>query len=217
MEHMHKKQLFLPCKGHGGWRPNAGRPTGSRVTHHGRDVLDARHPVHLVWRTLPDVPSLRRNVLYPRVVAAIRRVCEREDFRIVHACVLGNHLHLIAECDSAEELGRAMLSLGTSIAMRVNRITGHRGAVFQDRYFVRQLRTPTEVARAVTYVVGNEKHHGFELRAPLPLAQPMTWLLREGWKRVRTSAGDAAGIDLGRPRADEGSRPDDARAGVAVP
>jgi REP element-mobilizing transposase RayT len=66
----------------------------------------------LVWRTRDDVPSLRRNALYPQVVGAVRRSSERQDFRIVYACVLGNHLHLIAECESAEALGRAMSSLG---------------------------------------------------------------------------------------------------------
>ena len=210
---MRKKQLSFPCKGHGGWRPNAGRPNGTRVTHHGRDEVDARHPVHLVWRAMEDVPSLRRNAVYPKVVAVIRKKCKREDFRIVYACVLGNHLHLVAECDSAEALSRGMASLGTSIAMRVNRITGHRGAVFQDRYFVRELRTPTEVARAVAYVVGNEKHHGFEQRAPPPLAPPATWLLCEGWKRVGSTG---EGIDLGRPRPSPGSGEDDAHP-AAVP
>jgi REP element-mobilizing transposase RayT len=75
------------------------------VTHHGRGDLDARHPVHLVWRTADDVPSLRRNAVYPKVVGALRRMSETDDFRIVYACVLGNHLHLIGECDSAEALG----------------------------------------------------------------------------------------------------------------
>jgi len=195
---MQKKQLSFPCKGHGGWRPNAGRPNGTRVTHHGRDEVDARHPVHLVWRTMEDVPSLRRNAVYPKVIAAIRRRCKRADFRIVYACVRGNHLHLVAECDSAEALARGMASLGTSIAMRLNRVTGHRGAVFQDRYFVRELRIPTEVARAVAYVVGNEKHHGFEHRAPPALAPPVTWLLSEGWKRVASTGTELIWADLAR-------------------
>jgi REP element-mobilizing transposase RayT len=182
---MSKKQLSLPCKGRGGWRPNAGRPRGSGVAHHGRDTIDKRHPVHLIWRTADDVPSLRRNAVYPKVTAALRRYSERQDFRIVFACVLGNHLHLIGECDSEGSLAQAMRSLGTSIAMRVNRATDHRGAVFDDRYFVRPLRTPTEVARAVTYVLDNEKHHGFERRDLLAFAAPQTWLLSAGWKRGR--------------------------------
>jgi hypothetical protein len=64
--------------------------------------------------------------------------------------------------------------------MRVNRATGHCGAVFAERYFVRQLHTATEVARAVAYVPGNERQHGFEQREPLILAKPETWLLRRG-------------------------------------
>lgn len=182
---MKKRQLSFPCKGRGGWRPNAGRPRGSGVTHHGRDNLDKRHPVHLIWRTVDDAPLLRRNAAYPKVVAALRRYSEREDFRIVFACVLGNHLHLLGECQSEAALTHAMLCLGTSIAMRVNRATGHRGPLFDDRYFVRPLRTPTEVARAVAYVLDNERHHRFEARDLLGFAQPGTWLLRAGWKRAR--------------------------------
>ena len=36
----------FPAKGMGDWRPNAGRPAGSRVRHHGREELEPRHPVH---------------------------------------------------------------------------------------------------------------------------------------------------------------------------
>jgi len=44
----------------------------------------------------------------------------------------------------------------------------------------------------VAYVLGNEKHHGFEPRGPLRLAEPATWLLREGWKRATSGARGAA-------------------------
>ena len=190
--------MSLPCKGRGGWRPGAGRPGGSKATHHGREALQARFPVHLVWRTAEGVPSLRRNAVYPRVVGAVRGMSEGNGFRFVYASILGNHMHLLAECESAEALGRAMLALGTSIAMRVNRATGHRGAVFADRYFVRDLRTPTEVARAISYVRGNEEHHGMEARPQIQLAEPATWLLRDGWRRGRAMF--EREIDLGRPR-----------------
>jgi len=51
---MQKKQLSFPWQRAGGWRPNAGRPNGTRVTHHGRDEVDARIPCTWCgarWRT----------------------------------------------------------------------------------------------------------------------------------------------------------------------
>ena len=191
---MASTQLSFPCKGRGGWRPNAGRPNGKRISRHAREEVDPRHPVHLVWRANDDVPSMRGNRLYDVVVEALRRRSERAGFRVVYACVLGNHLHLLGECDSVAALGRGMAALGTSVAMRVNRATDHRGAVFEDRYFVRSLGTPTEVARAMNYVIDNARHHGIEVREPLRFAAPRTWLLREGWRRGVSDVGQLEGL-----------------------
>jgi hypothetical protein len=49
----------------------------------------------------------------------------------------------------------------------------------------------------VAYVLGNEKHHGFEQRDPLILAAPQTWLLREGWMRARIHARQPPAPDAG--------------------
>jgi hypothetical protein len=114
-------------------------------------------------------------------VAALRRYSEREDFRIVFACVPGNHLHLLGECESEDSLTHAMLCLGTSIAMRVNP-----GPLFHDRCFVRPLRTSTEVARAIAYVSAT-RNTTRSRPATCSLAPPETWLLRSGWKRGRSA------------------------------
>jgi hypothetical protein len=77
---------------------------------------------------------------------------------------------------------------------------GARGRVFADRFHERILRSPTEVANVVKYVLGNaHKHHGWRaavdpfssanmmLDDPIeggpPWARPECWLLRVGWKR----------------------------------
>ena len=87
---------------------------------------------------------------------------------------------------------------------------GRKGAVFADRYHSRPLRTPTEVRRALVYVLGNARKHlaalGYRLsphyidecssaawftgwavppRPPPtdpPVAPARTWLLSTGWR-----------------------------------
>jgi hypothetical protein len=72
------------------------------------------------------------------------------------------------------------------------------GPVFADHYHAHLLKTPTEVARAVAYVLGNYLHHfpaaavGEHWRDPFSsdvrfdlVARPRTWLLSVGWKRAR--------------------------------
>jgi hypothetical protein len=56
-------------------------------------------------------------------------------------------------------LGRLFQSLGISFAKRVNLKLGRTGAVLLDRYHQHVLKTPTEVRRALAYVLTNQGRH----------------------------------------------------------
>jgi putative transposase len=115
--------------------------------------------------------------------------------RLVRFTVSSNHLHLIVEADDSGALTRGMQGLCIRLAKALNALLDRRGRIFADHYRSHLLLTPTEVARALTYVRTNaEKHYGErgvdyfssdhagwkEL-----LAAPSTWLLNDGWKRAR--------------------------------
>jgi REP element-mobilizing transposase RayT len=129
----------------------------------------------------------------------MRRDCFRKargrfGMRLVEFSVLGNHLHLVVEADSSEALSRGMQGLGIRIACALNAVLGRRGTVFADHYDARLLSTPTELARAIRYVVQNAAHHYgergtdfFSSRAPDAgevLIAPKGWLLTAGWRRA---------------------------------
>jgi hypothetical protein len=93
--------------------------------------------------------------------------------------------------------------LAVRMARRLNRMMDRRGDVFADRYHAHQLRSPTEVARAIAYVLGNffvhARRRGEQVAesvdpfcsaandaVAVPLTSPArTWLLSVGWKRAR--------------------------------
>jgi len=196
-------QLSFPCRGRGGFRPGSGRKRGRRVTHHGRELLRRRIPLHVIWRTRTNVRSLRGKRLWRQIRESFRRCCEKAGFRLVHFSVQGTHIHMIVEADDLAALSRGMQGLGVSIAKRINLASQRHGAVFDDRFFSRQLRTPREVANAVEYVLHNQTRHlqrqGLEVpAAPDPFTSEMfrdadpplvvaaeTWLLRVGYLRTR--------------------------------
>ena len=88
---------------------------------------------------------------------------------------------------------------------------GRKGQVIPDRYHATILTTPTQVRRALCYVLHNAKKHGLRLpqgadpfstaawfdgwreelvlskrlAAVRPFKKAGTWLLRLGWKRAR--------------------------------
>ncbi len=215
---MRHGQLSLKLRdrpGHGGRRPGAGRkPTGSRpgVSHHGRPPADCRFPVHVTLRALDHVWSLRSRRSFRVVEAALTAMLQWRDFRIVHFSVQGNHLHFLVEADDNRALAEGMQGLSVRLAKGLNRVMGRRGKVFADRYHAHVLRTPSEVRRALSYVLLNARSHlarlgerpgqyavfdayssaawfdGWSSAPPAATglrltSPPCTWLLASGWRR----------------------------------
>jgi putative transposase len=105
------------------------------------------------------LPSLRQRPLFLAVRQALAAGNERLGFRLVHFCVQGNHLHLLAEADDRKALSRGMQGLSVRVARAVNRVVQRAGSVFADRYHARALKTPRAVRWALRYVLLNARKH----------------------------------------------------------
>jgi hypothetical protein len=207
-------QLTLSARGRrGGWRAGAGRKLkdpSARKGHRTRPLLAARFPVHVTLKVLREVPYLRRGDCYLVLRKAFVRGKDRFGFRLAHFTVQGNHLHLVCEAKDKTSLTRGMQGLAVRIAKNLNKRMGRKGRLFAERYHARILRSPTEVRRALAYVLNNSRHHMRERvprdwidalssapyfdgwrwppRVPKPLdddrpiVPPSTWLLSTGWR-----------------------------------
>ena len=150
----------------GGARKGAGRKAakrnGKRVfsTHTKRERFSKSRPLLVTVNLVDGLPSLRIEVLGTAVLRAIEAVNQREDFRVVHLCLLSNHIHLICEADGPEALASAMKGLGGRIAKATNGILGRKGRVIGERYDVQVLKSPQRVRNAVEYVLRNGEKHG---------------------------------------------------------
>jgi len=155
--------------------------------------------IEIVW-------NLRSKRCFSRISDCFERGRDRFGFRLIHFSVQGNHLHLIAEAQDERALARGMQGLGVRIAKALNRLMGRKGTVLADHYQARQLRSPTQVANAIAYVLLNFVHHFPDEKArhagdlrdrfssawredgkDPPVVAPRTWLLSIGW-RVRADA-----------------------------
>jgi REP element-mobilizing transposase RayT len=189
-----------------------GRPKkrGSGVPHLPRSV-HARFPLHVTLRVRPEVWQLRSRRCFRVLDKAFRAACAKFDTRLAHFSVQHNHIHMLVETADARALARAIQGMCIRMAKGLNRVMGRRtGTVFADRYHSRPLRTPTEVRRALVYVLCNGRKHlarlGHRLTpgwideyasgawfagwtAPVtrpegdaPVMKPKTWLLTTGWR-----------------------------------
>ena len=149
----------------GGRRAHAGRPKLARrkgVPRRTRPDLHAKHPVHVTLRLLGSAAGLRKTHLYREIRAVMRHLGTREDFRICHYSIQGNHVHLVCEADDRRALSRGVQVFCSMVARRINRARGCSGQVFADRYHARALATPTEVRHALCYVLNNWRHHRYD-------------------------------------------------------
>jgi REP element-mobilizing transposase RayT len=159
--------------------------------------------VHVTLRLHDYVWNLRSRRCFSVTEKAFAAAKGRFGMRIVHFSVQGNHIHLLIEAPDNETLARGMRGLTIRVAKGLNRVMRRRGPVFADHYHSRVVRTPTEAARALDYVLGNYAHHAKQWgdtvaeneldpfssarrdgAEPPPVSDPQTWLLKVGWLRA---------------------------------
>ena len=161
----------------------------------------------------------------------------RNDFRVVHFSVQGNHLHLIVEA-ADDRLSSGAHGLAIRVARQVNRVLGRSGRFWDDRYHARTLETPREVRNAIVYVLMNaKKHHpgeapdidpcssaawfdGFRESVarpaePAPVRPSATWLGTIGWRIHGLLSRRESPHSRPRPRTRRASAPRSPRAGIS--
>lgn len=154
------KQLKLQTQGWGGIREGAGRKhkKNAGISHLARPVIQSRYPLHVTVKLSKGLPSLRTKSLFKMFRQALREA-RGWGLKTVEFAVLSNHIHLLVEASNNEILAQSMKSLNVRIAKNFNRITGHKGSVFHDRYDLHVLKTPTEVRNALIYIFENAAKH----------------------------------------------------------
>jgi REP element-mobilizing transposase RayT len=167
---------------HGGRRAGAGRKSNRakglpwHVPHGPRDALTRHTPVHVTLRVVPEVGKLRRLECYRALRLAMAKMFERLDsFRICHASIQSDHVHLIIEAEDRDALTRGMTSFQVSAARKLNAVLGRRpgvprrGSVFSDRYQDEPLTSPAQVKNALGHVLNNWRRHGEDRGSHLAL------------------------------------------------
>jgi REP element-mobilizing transposase RayT len=207
-----------PAKGAwGGAREGAGRPRKAAkdrtfVPHHARPIHKKRHPTHITLRARRGLPNFRSQRVHDMLRGILERQLKerayRDRFQVVHYSIQTNHLHLIVESNDARAMRSGVSGLVIAFAKKLNALLQRlTGKVWSDRYHSRELTTPSEVRRALVYVLQNVRKHGFDLPGPwvdplstarrfqiwmapiaegndpcpFPPPKPRTWLLNDGW------------------------------------
>lgn len=156
----------------------------------------------------------RKDRTWRRLPRATDRAASR--FHVVHYSLQDDHVHLLVEAADQEALSCGMRRLVIRLAKRINDVVrrARHGRVWAGRYHRHDLTSPSEVRRALVYVLQNARKHGHTRPGRLdPFSsalsfrgwhrfastesedepvRPWTWLLETGWSR----AGPRGGLRL---------------------
>ena len=153
----------------------------------------------ITLRVRDDVPRLRCGKFVREFRKTLRKGAVRPGFRVVHYSIQDDHAHFFVEAQGKVCLANGMKSLGARFARCVNRVFERAGRVLADRFHHVVKRTPTEVRRALAYVLLNVRKHFWQRRRrepPVVLDGASSGLWFDGWKGRAPPAGRYA--DHGR-------------------
>jgi REP element-mobilizing transposase RayT len=168
----------MGVKGWGGKRAGAGRPNLSgQVNHMRRPRVTIKAPFHVTMRIKKGLPSLRKKDLFKEFKEGIKRA-RGLGLYVIHFSIQSNHIHLFCESASNRAVALGMRALAGRFAKFVNArgpggiesvgnkrsrsgkaSGGKNGSVFDGRYHLRVLKTPTETRNALEYVLLNTAKH----------------------------------------------------------
>ena len=158
--------------GQGGPRKGSGRkPSGRNCDPKRRqEAFAGWKPVHVTLRVREGLPNLRQALLLEQLRASFGEACDRPGFGLVHYSVQSNHFHLIVEAKDQQALGRGMKSIGARIARLIQRIFQLSGRILSGAYHAHILGCPSEVRRALAYVLLNARKHAKRVKGTPPSA-----------------------------------------------
>jgi len=157
---MQKQLEFKKVRGWGGKRRGAGRPNKSGLVSHGkRAPVDLKKPLHINMHLKQKMPNLRTRE-FLRQFKAAGFAARKFGLYLNHFSLLDNHIHLIVEANDNSALERGMKSLSGRLGKILRQKIGGKGSVWAGRFHLHVLKSPTEVKRALEYVLLNRAKHG---------------------------------------------------------
>jgi hypothetical protein len=111
-------------------------------------------------------------------------------FRIVHASIQHNHIHLILEAADSGVLSRGVQAFAICTARGLNRAHGRRGPVFAFRFHSTEITCPRQMRSTLSYILNNWRHHHEDrqcARARAAILDPYSSALAlDGWRGFGT-------------------------------
>jgi putative transposase len=121
-------------------------------------VLGANY--HVIARANRQEFILNSDKMKEMMLEIIKRAKKKYQFQIKNFCIMSNHIHLLIRPSSGENLSRIMQWILSVFAVCYNRIYGHHGHVWYDRFKSKVVESFRQFLRVFQYIMDNPVRAG---------------------------------------------------------
>ena len=89
------------------------------------------------------------------IVEGALRFGDSRTYGLLSYVIMPNHVHLLMVPNEETGLGKIMCSIKSYTASRINTLLGEQGALWQEKYWDRLIRSPAHGRRVVNYIRNN--------------------------------------------------------------
>ncbi len=110
---------------------------------------------HITARSNRGEFILHSTKIKDMFLSVLLRAKKKYEFRLKHFCIMSNHIHLMIEPQEKTDLSRIMQWILSVFAIRFNKIYGHNGHVWYDRFKSSVIRTLHRYIKIFEYISNN--------------------------------------------------------------
>ena len=125
-----------------------------------RRVLVRGAEYHVVARANRQEFILNSDEMKQMMLATIKKAQKKYRFQIKNFCIMGNHIHLLMRPGLEESLSKIMQWILSVFAVRYNRIYGHHGHVWYDRFKSKVISSLRQFLHTFQYIMENPVRAG---------------------------------------------------------
>lgn len=129
------------------------------IRHTSRPKISRPTSLHLTIK----VKSIKANIKNKIILHMLKRAilnARRQGLKVIHFSLEYDHVHLLIEADNNLTLGKGMKALGVTLAKRINKFRGLKGAVYKHRYHFRRVGSSAQLKKVMNYIFSNGVKHG---------------------------------------------------------
>jgi REP element-mobilizing transposase RayT len=138
----------------------AGRPAihDPGIRHTERLKIEKLTSLHLTVKIKKIKADLKNKIILTILKRAIKNA-RKKGLRIIHYSLEYDHIHLLAETENNDVLGKGMQSFGVTMGKAINRLRKLGGEVYKHRYHLRKIKSGRELKNVMNYIFTNGIKH----------------------------------------------------------